>query len=469
MGRNIEKTLRDGPQEDTVLDALKEFVILYDKDMTILYANKSAAASLNLKKEELIGKKCYDLWHRERYICEDCPVKRAMGTGKFEEGEITTSDGKSWHMKGYPVKSKNLEIIGAVEITQEITEKEKVEEEIKYLAFHDKLTGLYNRAFLEEELERLNTKRQLPITIVMGDLNGLKLMNDAFGHEKGDELLKAIAEVLSKSCREEDIVARWGGDEFVIILPKTPKEVAEKICNRIKNNCIEFNAVNYSFPVPLSIALGYATKEHEKENIENIFRVAEDGMYRNKLVERRSLRDSVLQSLKDMLWKNSYESKTHEDRIKELVVRMADFLYLSDVERESLILLSSFHDIGEITIPSEILKKEDKLTSEELDRIKTHAEIGYRIAEASHKLAYIAEFILSHHEWWDGSGYPRGLKGKEIPLVSRIFSIVDAYEVMTSGRPYEKAKSKEEAIQELKRCAGTQFDPNLVEAFINVI
>ncbi|HPU43120.1 MAG TPA: HD domain-containing phosphohydrolase, partial [Dictyoglomaceae bacterium] len=149
--------------------------------------------------------------------------------------------------------------------------------------------------------------------------------------------------------------------------------------------------------------------------------------------------------------------------------RMADFLYLSDVERESLILLSSFHDIGEITIPSEILKKEDKLTSEELDRIRTHSEIGYRIAEASYKLTYIAEFILSHHEWWDGSGYPRGLKEKEIPLVSRIFSIVDAYEVMTSGRPYEKAKTKEEAIQELKRCAGTQFDPNLVEAFINVI
>ncbi len=469
MERNIDKILKDGFQEDTVLDALKEFVILYDKDMTILYANRSAAVSLNLKKEELIGKKCSDLWHREKYLCENCPIKRAIETGKFEEGEITTSDGKSWYIKGYPVRNKNLEIIGVVEVTQEITEKEKAEKEIKYLAFHDKLTGLYNRAFLEEELERLNTERQLPISIIMGDLNGLKLMNDTFGHEKGDEFIKAIADILSKSCRGEDIVARWGGDEFVILLPKTPKEVAEKICNRIKNNCIEFNAVNYSFPVPLSIALGHATKEHEKENIEDIFRVAEDGMYRNKLVERKSLRDSVLQSLKDMLWRNSYESKSHEERIEELVGRMADFLYLSDVDRRALILLSSFHDIGEITISSEILKKEGKLASKELDKIKTHAEIGYRIAEASYKLTYIAEFILSHHEWWDGSGYPRGLKGEEIPLISRIFSIVDAYEVMTSGRPYEKAKTKEEAIQELKRCASTQFDPNLVEAFINVI
>lgn len=454
--------------KNRILDSIEEHIIYYDKNMTILYANESAGRSLNLSPEELVGKICYELWPKREKVCEKCPVKRSMETGKMEEGEIETPDGRVWYIKGYPVRNEEGEIVGAVEITQEITEKKKMEEEIKYLSFHDKLTKLYNRAFFEEELKRLNTKRQLPLSIIMGDLNGLKLVNDAFGHKEGDNLLISISEILKSSCRKEDIISRWGGDEFIILLPKTDKFTAQRVCERIKKNCENYNKKNNNV-IELSISLGFATKEKEEENIEDILRLAEDRMYRNKLVEGKTFRDSVISSLKNLLWENSFESRLHEERIKELSLRIADFLYLSDVEREELILLSHFHDIGEIAIPKEILKKLDKLNPEEWNEIKTHPEVGYRIAEASHELAHVASLILSHHEWWDGSGYPQGIKGEKIPLVSRIFSIVDAFEVMTSGRPYKEKKTKEEAIEEIKKFSGIQFDPKIVDAFIHVV
>ncbi|TYT24084.1 diguanylate cyclase [Dictyoglomus thermophilum] len=456
--------------EVLILDTLKEMVIVLDKEMNIVYANKSAQSSLDLDLADIIGKKCYRLWHLRDTPCPNCPVINSMETKEVSEGEITTPDGRVWRIKSYPLKNERDEIIGAIEITQEITEAKILEAEIRYLTFHDKLTGLYNRAFFEEELKRLDTKRQLPISIVMGDLNGLKLVNDAFGHNEGDKLLKGIAEVLKRSCRKEDIIARWGGDEFVIIFPKTPKDVVEKICERIKENCKKYNQeTDKNHPIPLSIALGYATKEKEDEEMTEILRKAEDRMYRNKLIEDKTFRDSIIRSLKNLLWENTFENEEHEKNIKDLVVKMSDILTLSDIDREALIFLSHFHDIGEIAIPKEIMKKPEKLTPTEFEKVKVHPETGYRIAITSHELAPIAEYILTHHEWWNGEGYPRGLKAEEIPLVSRIFAIADAYEVMTSGRPYKKAKTKEEAIEELRKFAGIQFDPKLVEVFINII
>ncbi|MGC8813626.1 diguanylate cyclase [Dictyoglomus sp.] len=464
------KELNEKLIETLILDTLKEMVIVLDKDMNIVYANKSAQISLDLDLKNITDKKCYKLWHYRDTPCINCPVIRSMETKEVSEGEVTTPDGRVWHIKSYPILNEKNKVIGAIEITQEITEKKIFEAEIQYLTFHDKLTGLYNRAFFEEELKRLDTQRQLPISIVMGDLNGLKLVNDAFGHEEGDKLLKSVAEILKKSCRKEDIIARWGGDEFVIIFPKTPRDVVERICERIKENCEKYNQeIDKKHPIPLSIALGHATKEEKDEEMLEVLKRAEDRMYRNKLIEGKTFRDSVLKSLKNLLWENTFESESHENKIKELVSKMADILTLSDIEREALIFLSYFHDIGEIAIPKEIMRKPEKLTEDEFKKVKTHPEVGYRIAETSYELAPIAEYILTHHEWWNGEGYPRGLKKEEIPLVSRIFAIVDAYEVMISGRPYKRAKTKEETIEELKKFAGIQFDPNLVEVFVNII
>jgi len=304
------KELNEKLIETLILDTLKEMVIVLDKDMNIVYANKSAQISLDLDLKNITDKKCYKLWHYRDTPCINCPVIRSMETKEVSEGEVTTPDGRVWHIKSYPILNEKNKVIGAIEITQEITEKKIFEAEIQYLTFHDKLTGLYNRAFFEEELKRLDTQRQLPISIVMGDLNGLKLVNDAFGHEEGDKLLKSVAEILKKSCRKEDIIARWGGDEFVIIFPKTPRDVVERICERIKENCEKYNQeIDKKHPIPLSIALGHATKEEKDEKMLEVLKRAEDRMYRNKLIEGKTFRDSVLKSLKNLLWENTFESE----------------------------------------------------------------------------------------------------------------------------------------------------------------
>jgi len=351
------------------------------------------------------------------------------------------------------------------ELISSTLSKSQIEEKIRYLSFHDKLTGLYNRTYLEEEMKRLDTKRQLPISIIMTDLNGLKLVNDTFGHCKGDEMLQHASNILKNSCRSEDIIARWGGDEFIIFLPRTTKEEAWTICKRIKNRCSEY----YVKDVPVSMATGAASKDNTETNLSEVLKEAENNMYKHKLGESQSARNAVINNLLKTLEEKSYETKAHTRRMQTFAYDIGEKIDLNDLELSRLHLLITLHDIGKINITKEILTKKDYLTYDEWIIIKKHPEIGYRIARASDDFAHVAEDILAHHEHWEGTGYPRGLKGKEIPLLARIVSIADAYEVMTSGRPYKKAMPQREVVAELKRCAGTQFDPELVDIFLSVL
>jgi diguanylate cyclase (GGDEF)-like protein len=333
------------------------------------------------------------------------------------------------------------------------------------LDFHDSLTGLYNRAFFEEELKRLNTNRQLPLSVILGDANGLKLTNDVLGHKQGDKLLETIGKILKESCREEDIVARLSGDEFAILLPKTGEEGVRKICERINFSCAAYKA---DFLKP-SISLGYGIKTSYSENIEDILKTAEDMMYKNKLRESKETRKILVSSLKNHMETRTFEAKEHLERLQSLSIKLAHALGLSDVETEQLNLLSAFHDIGKSAIPDYILKKTDPLSDAEWVILKRHCETGYRIASADSELSPIADFILYHHEYWNGKGYPLGLKRDEIPKLSRIFSVVDAYDVMTHCYPYHEAISEASAIAELKRCSGSQFDPYITEVFISLL
>ncbi len=345
---------------------------------------------------------------------------------------------------------------------EDITSIKEVENRIRYLSFHDKLTGLYNRAYFEEELDRLNTARQMPLSIIIGDVNGLKLVNDAFGHQAGDQFLREIAKILSACCRKEDVIARWGGDEFVILLPKTESRVAEEVCERIKGACRTSDLC----PIRPSIALGSATKVDVSEESEGLLRRAEERMYRAKLGESTSARSAIIASLTKTLREKSCETEEHAERLRGYAVRLGRVLGLSGGELDDLAVMAALHDIGKIATPNEILSKPSPLTEEEWSHIREHPEVGYRIAQASTDLAPIAEDILAHHERWDGNGYPQGLRAEEIPIVSRIISVVDAYDVMTNGRPYKQPIDQVEALLELQRCAGTQFDPRIVNAFV---
>lgn len=367
-------------------------------------------------------------------------------------------------VKGVPVVMKG-EVLGVYGTYVDITKRKQYEEKLKYIGMHDALTGLYNRGFFEENLIRLNTDRQLPLSIVMADINGLKLTNDAFGHLTGDKLLKKIASILKGICRSEDIICRLGGDEFAILLPRTQEKIAQSICNRIKYAC----ANTPDAVVPLSISLGVSTKVDGSQNIQEVLKEAEERMYRNKMLDSKSSRSAIIASLHNTLREKTYETEEHSSRLQHLALRIGKELGMMDSELDELVLLSALHDIGKVAIPDHILLKKGKLTEQEWEIIKTHPEIGHRIAMATQELVPIAEKILSHHERWDGKGYPQGLRGEAIPMGSRILSIVDAFDVMTNGRPYRKSLSISESLEEIMRCAGTQFDPFLADIFYHII
>jgi len=350
-------------------------------------------------------------------------------------------------------------------IMRDISGRKKTEERLSYMSFHDRLTDLYNRAYFEEELKRLDTRRQLPLSVIIGDVNGLKLINDAFGHKEGDKILKGCAEVLKNCCRSEDIVARWGGDEFSILLPKTDKEVLSEIIKRVKYKSHKTK----SSKIPLSISLGTSTKNKNYQNFGKVIKKAEDNMYRHKLVETKGIISSIISSLEKILFEKSIKTEKYTEKVKEMALKLAKALKLSKSEIEELSLLATIYDIGKVAILDIILNKKENLTQREWETIKRHPEIGYRIAIASHQLSSIAEYILTSHERWDGTGYPQGLKGEDIPILSRIIAIVDAYKAMIAGRPYKKAISKKKAIKELDKCSGTQFDPKLVKKFIKIL
>ncbi|MGM0500851.1 MAG: sensor domain-containing diguanylate cyclase/phosphohydrolase, partial [Bacillota bacterium] len=339
------------------------------------------------------------------------------------------------------------------------------DKKIRNLTYKDRLTGLYNRRFFEEELERIDTERQLPISIIIADINGLKIINDSLGHQKGDQLLKKSADILNELTREEDILARQGGDEFAVLLPKTEKEKAEKIISRIKKKTKQTN----NKELTVTIALGLAVKNDPDQKIEEVLKAADNDMYQNKLSESRSTKNRIVQGLLNTLQVKSNETREHALRMTKLAFEFGERLDLSNSELNRLSLLSTLHDIGKTTIAEEILKKPGSLTDQEWEIMKEHSERGYKIANSSEEFAVVAEDIFSHHERWDGNGYPRKLKGENIPYLARIISIIDAYDVMTNKRPYSKAVSKKEALAEIKKCAGSQFDPELAAKFIKLI
>ena len=348
---------------------------------------------------------------------------------------------------------------------RDISERKQIEDKMEYLSYHDQLTGLYNRRFFEEELSRLDVERNLPLTIIMGDVNGLKLVNDSFGHVIGDELIKRVVEIMIKGCRSDDIISRIGGDEFVIILPKTDIYEAEEIVKRIKALSLKEKLNS----VEISISFGYETKKKEVEKIQDILKKAEDNMYKKKLLESPSMRLKTINSIITTLNQKNKREEQNNNRVSRLCQSIGTAMGLSKDEIKQLEILGLLHDIGEIAIDENILNKPGKLTDEEWEEVKRHSEIGYRILSTLNDMSETAKYVLAHHEKWNGTGYPKGLKGEEIPLQSRIITIADSYEAMISERSYRNALSEEAAIEELKINSGIQFDPELVRVFIEKV
>jgi diguanylate cyclase (GGDEF)-like protein/PAS domain S-box-containing protein len=363
----------------------------------------------------------------------------------------------SWTADGKPILTSGTHA--------DITAVKKSEEEMLYLSYHDPLTKIYNRRFYEEELARLDVERNLPIALIMADVNGLKLVNDAFGHEKGDHLLRTIAKIIKEKCRSDEIVSRIGGDEFIILLPKTSEEEAKQLISRI-HSAVEKRGEKNSI---MSVSLGYAVKTHVKENMNDVFKIAEDDMYRHKLAERLSMRSNSIDLIMNSLYEKSNREMHHSKRVGDICGLIASHMYYSQAEVKQIKLAGLVHDIGKIGISNAILDKDGPLTTEEYCEVRKHSEAGHRILSSVNEFSEIAEYVLAHQERWDGSGYPQALKGEEIPIQARMIAIADAYDAMTADRTYRSKIKSALAIEEIKKCAGTQFDPDIVRIFVEKV
>ncbi|MGE5390159.1 MAG: HD domain-containing phosphohydrolase [Deltaproteobacteria bacterium] len=352
-------------------------------------------------------------------------------------------------------------------IIRDITERKRMEEQLRFLSMNDSLTGLYNRTCFSREINYLDEFPFQPTGFILCDVDGLKLVNDTLGHEAGDRLLINTAEILSQSVPDCNLLARIGGDEFAIIYHSCNRLLLEDICQNIRKRIAAYNQNNIN--LPLSVSIGVSLRGDDHLRIIDLYKEADNNMYREKLHHRQSIRNNTIKIMAKALGERDFITQGHGQRMQFLVTMMANALGIPRQKQSDLILLAQFHDIGKVGITDGILFKEDKLDAAERNEMRRHPEIGFRIAEASSDLMPISQWILKHHEWWNGKGYPLGLEGEQIPLECRILALADAYDAMTSDRPYRKAMDPDDAINEILNGSGSQFDPDLIPVFIEAI
>lgn len=443
--------------------AIPDLMFLLQKDGTILDF-KPGPEPLLLQPHQFLGKNLSETF--PPYLVEPTlqAMQRTLETGAVQTFEYSLeSNGKTGHYEARLVRCSKEEILA---ICRDITDRSLMERQLKDLCLRDALTGLYNRAFFEEEMRRLERQREGQAGLLVCDVDGLKIVNDSLGHEAGDQLLKLVADILRQSFRSGDIIARIGGDEFVVLLNTNSTRIFEQATRRIVRHIETYNANN---TLPLSLSSGFAVSRHSPPDMAALFKDADNNMYRQKLRQKLKARSSLINSLVKALESRDFILDGHTERMKKIIEAFACKIGLPERSLASLRLLADFHDIGKVGIPENILFKPGKLTAEERRILQQHCEIGQRIALSSPDLAPVADWILRHHEWWNGKGYPLGLKGESIPLECRLLAIVDAYDAMTHSRPYRKPISAQMALTELRSCAGAQFDPALVEEFANLL
>jgi diguanylate cyclase (GGDEF)-like protein len=341
----------------------------------------------------------------------------------------------------------------------------KSNETVVDMAYTDGLTGLRNRKYIETILPEIDKDENLPLSVIIGDFNGLKLVNEAFGHSLGNELLQLSAAAMTRVCRAQDIVSKWGSDEFLILLPCTGENEARDMVGRLKAEC----AQQSSGAIHVDITFGWCTKLKTTDNLADVIGEAENVMFDYKTVDSKSMHNKTISVIMSTLHEKSPREAAHSKRVGELCRQLSKSAGFPAIETDRMTTIGFLHDIGKIAVHDAILNKSDTLTEDELLLIRQHTEIGYRILLSYYGITDITEAVLSHHERWDGSGYPKGLHGEEIPRIARIVAIADSFDAMTSDRPYRKKMPPEAAAAEIQKNAGLQFDPELARIFIEKV
>lgn len=360
----------------------------------------------------------------------------------------------------------------------------------------DGLTGAYNHRYFYELIGSIydeSKKKNNPLSLLMVDIDYFKKYNDMFGHAKGDELLKKLTSILKTPLRATDILCRYGGDEFCVILPGTDKELAAVIANSLRESIYNFDCPGQEY-LPhgkMTISVGVSTLNKDSEDFNSLIEDADIALYRAKFLRRNkvevysSVFDRVIEidnknsdllenmkPLKTLITViNSRDTYTykHVERVFNFCNIMANYLKLSTSEKKLLLYGAYLHDLGKINISKELLVADNKLTKEQWEELKKHPQDSADIIKQIDGFEEVIPIVLQHHEKYDGSGYPFGLKGDEISYLARVLTVVDSFDAMTNQRTYQKVKTFEEAFQEIENCKGTHFDPIIADQFIDAV
>jgi len=474
LNQNLEEEKR---QLSVFLDQLPgmAFKCQTDPEFMITFTSKGCEALTGYSPEMLIGNKGLPSHliapEYRKTLYNDFKRKVSERKNIQNEFEIITKDKKRKWVLGYEqVIPAGEDSPGSIEgIVLDITEKKRIEEEKQYLSDHDPLTGLYNRRYFLETIARFEAEHSYPVSFVVGNINGLSLFNGAFGEKVGDDLLRRAGELFLRFASEGSVAARLESDEFALVIPFAGKDVVRTIATSITRELEQRRNSNVPTEKYLDMSLGYASSETVSGDLPDALKSARDMLHHARLLNRASDTHGILKSLLATLYEKSGETEEHSARLACISTKIGKCLGLPEEDLNKLKLLAMLHDVGKIGIDDRILKKPGPLTEDEWKVMRTHPQIGYRIAMASSGLSDIAPYILAHHERWDGKGYPRGLKGEEIPLLARILSLADAFDAMTSARIYKEAWEREKMLEELKNHKGTQFDPKIMDIFLSIV
>lgn len=460
--RKEEELSRNHNLLKITIDSIGDGIISLDETGIITNINEQAIHLLQLEDKDYLNS------HYSMLLVEHAKLKHELDmiiatktrrdSNMFQEYKPNMETELYVNVRYFLMKDKRELSSGVILVVNDVTDYVLKRKETEYLRDHDALTGLYNRKYAEDYINELDVSHTVPTSVIFCDLNGLKLTNDVFGHVEGDRLIKNASSHLQK-FKEKGAIARWGGDEFVLVLPNVDEDEVIEIVKSIKN-------VTSQGKEKVSIAIGYSVKKDTDIALFEVIKEAEKKMYQTKIIESEKYKEYVVDLVKTRLFENSDENEEHANAVRMFSIAIGKRIGLNKDEIGLLAQAAYLHDLGKIGVETTILEKPGSLTKKELDIVQKHSEIGYQISRSVPELSPISNYILYHHEWWNGEGYPRQLQGAEIPLFSRIISVADAYVSMLSKRYYRDIMTKEETLAELKRYKGIQFDPKIVDKLL---